>query len=78
VRLHDLRHSYAVNSLRGGAPLEALSDVMGHHSIMVTKDIYAKSIPGSGQKVSDAFNSMIVPAKEIAVFERVLTESSQG
>jgi hypothetical protein len=59
-----------VNSLRGGAPLEALSDVMGHHSIMVTKDIYAKSIPGSGQKVSDAFNSMIAPAKEIDKIEQ--------
>jgi hypothetical protein len=45
---------------------------------MVTKDIYAKSIPGSGQKVSDAFNSMIVPAKEISTLERVLTESGQG
>jgi len=78
VRLHDLRHSYAVNSLRGGAPLEALSDVMGHHSIMVTKDIYAKSIPGSGQKVSDAFNKMIVPAKEISSLERVLSESGKG
>jgi hypothetical protein len=45
---------------------------------MVAKDIFAKSIPGSGQKGSDALNSMIVPAKEIAVFKGVLTESSQG
>ena len=72
VRLHDLRHSYAVNSLIGGAPLEALSDVMGHHSISVTKDIYAKSIPGSGAKVSDAFNSVIVPAVQFgALTERI-------
>jgi integrase len=75
VRLHDLRHSYAVNSLRGGAPLEALSDAMGHHSITVTKDIYAKSIPGSGQKVSDAFNSMIVPAQEIDKIEQELSRA---
>lgn len=59
VRLHDLRHSFARTALQGGAPIETVSDTLGHHSITITKDIYASSIPGAARKATDAFASMV-------------------
>ncbi len=59
VRLHDLRHSFARTALQGGAPIETVSDTLGHHSITITKDIYASSIPGAARKATDAFSSVI-------------------
>ena len=62
VRLHDLRHSFARTALQGGAPIETVSDTLGHHSITITKDIYASSIPGAARKATDAFSSVIEEA----------------
>jgi integrase len=75
VRLHDIRHTYALTALIGGAPLEALSDVMGHHSITITKDIYAGRIPTSGKRVAEALVSVIGPAQEINALEQQLARS---
>jgi integrase len=45
VRFHDLRHTAAVLMLQAEAPLEAVSDALGHASIGITKDIYAPAVP---------------------------------
>lgn len=40
--LHDLRHTYAVNSLLAGEDVKSLSANMGHSSVAFTLDTYAK------------------------------------
>jgi integrase len=44
IRIHDLRHTSAVLSLMGNAPLEAVSEALGHKSVEVTKRFYAKRV----------------------------------
>ena len=45
IRFHDLRHTTAVLSLAAGTPLEEVSQLLGHSSIAITKDIYAPYVP---------------------------------
>ena len=45
IRFHDLRHTTAVLLLVAGIPLEQVSQLLGHSSIAITKDIYAPYVP---------------------------------
>ena len=40
LRFHDLRHSYAVASLRSGDDIKTLQENLGHHSAAFTLDVY--------------------------------------
>ena len=40
ARLHDLRHSYAVASLRAGDDVKTVQSNMGHHTAAFTLDVY--------------------------------------
>ncbi len=40
-RFHDLRHTYAVASIRAGDDIKTISSNLGHATIAVTMDIYA-------------------------------------
>lgn len=40
MRFHDLRHSYAVASLRAGDDIKVLQENMGHHSVAFSLDQY--------------------------------------
>ena len=55
VRIHDLRHSAAHLSLEAKAPLEAVSQALGHSSIEVTKRIYAPKV----RLLDDLFSSAL-------------------
>lgn len=39
-RCHDLRHSFAYNSLKRGGEMYALKAILGHKSIQLTVDLY--------------------------------------
>lgn len=41
LRLHDLRHAYAINALRAHDNIKAVSEHLGHFSVAFTLDIYA-------------------------------------
>ena len=41
LRLHDLRHSYAVYQIRAGVDFKTISENMGHYSTAFTMDTYA-------------------------------------
>ena len=40
--LHMLRHTFAIEKLLAGAPLEDVSLLLGHHSIKITERHYLK------------------------------------
>ena len=40
-----MRHATAVLSLKAGARLEEVSQLLGHSSISITKDIYVSHVP---------------------------------
>ena len=40
ARLHDLRHSYAVASLRAGDDIKTVQGNLGHHAAAFTLDVY--------------------------------------
>ena len=39
-RVHDLRHTYAVNSLRAGDDIKTVQENLGHHTAAFTLDKY--------------------------------------
>ena len=49
LRIHDLRHSYAVAALRSGADIKTVQHNLGHRSAAVTLDIYAAYTTDAGQ-----------------------------
>ncbi|MEH6802661.1 MAG: site-specific integrase [Rhodococcus erythropolis] len=53
ARIHDLRHTYASSLLRAGVPLEEVSRLMGHASILTTMR-YAHLAKSHWDKVRDA------------------------
>ncbi len=40
IRLHDLRHSYAMAALAAGVPVKVVSDRLGHANVGITSDLY--------------------------------------
>ena len=40
LRFHDLRHTYAVNSLRSGDDVKTVQENLGHHTAAFTLDKY--------------------------------------
>ena len=38
----DLRHSYAVNSLKDGKPTRELQKILGHNNVYDTKKLYGE------------------------------------
>ena len=40
VRIHDLRHTYAVNSLRAGDDIKTVQENLGHATAAFTLDFY--------------------------------------
>ena len=50
-RVHDLRHTFAVNSLRAGDDIKTLQENMGHYSAAFTLDRYGH-VAVSGRRES--------------------------
>ncbi|MGD0882271.1 MAG: site-specific integrase, partial [Acidimicrobiales bacterium] len=51
---HELRHTAASLMLSRGVPLHVVSDVLGHSSISVTKDVYGHLVAGERRAATDA------------------------
>ena len=55
--LHDLRHTAAYQlSLAQGRPLHVVSEVLGHASIAITKDVYGHLLEGDGRAVAESMS----------------------
>ncbi len=57
--LHELRHSAASIMLAQGTPLQVVSDVLGHASIAITKDIYGHLIGDEKAEATEAFADVL-------------------
>jgi integrase len=61
VRIHDMRHTFAGLALEAGAPLEAVSQSLGHADIGITKKIYAPNVKGLNAKAIDIVDNFLNP-----------------
>lgn len=47
LRVHDLRHAYAIKLAEEGTPMHFISEMLGHHSVDFTRRRYARFSPES-------------------------------
>jgi integrase len=60
VRLHDLRHGYAVALLQAGVNPKVVSSALGHSRVAFTLDCYASSLPAlEGDQVAAAIEEAL-------------------
>ena len=59
VRFHDLRHTYAVNSLRAGDDIKTVQENLGHATAGFTLSTYAHSTPGMKQESAHRMENFI-------------------
>lgn len=56
---HELRHSAASLMLAQGTPLHVVSEVLGHASIAITKDVYGHLLEGDRRAATEAISSAL-------------------
>lgn len=62
-RFHDLRHSYAVASLRSGDDARTVQETLGHHSAAFTLDVYAHVTEQMKKESADRMDAFIKSVK---------------
>lgn len=50
LRIHDLRHAYAIRLAESGCPMHFISEVLGHGSTEFTRKTYARFSPDSASR----------------------------
>lgn len=58
---HELRHSGASLMLAHGTPLHVVSEVLGHASIAITKDVYGHLVEGEKRTAAQAIGAALFP-----------------
>jgi integrase len=56
---HEARHSAASVMLAQGVPLEVVSEVLGHSSIYITKDVYGHLVEGSKRDAAERMAAVL-------------------
>jgi len=59
IRLHDLRHTHASLLLKAGIHPKAVSERLGHSSIMITLDRYSHLFPTLQQEAAERFDELL-------------------
>ena len=62
---HELRHSAASILLAQGVPLEVVSEVLGHASIRMTKDVYGHLIGSQKRDAAEAMSRALWAPKQV-------------
>ncbi|MCF6467616.1 hypothetical protein FAF44_04210 [Nonomuraea sp. MG754425] len=57
---HELRHSGASLMLAQGTPLHVVSEVLGHASISITKDVYGHLLEGDKRAATEAISGALL------------------
>ncbi|MGH9121504.1 MAG: tyrosine-type recombinase/integrase [Acidimicrobiales bacterium] len=58
---HEARHSAASVMLAQGVPLEVVSEVLGHSSIAITKDVYGHLVEGAKRSAAERMAAVLRP-----------------
>ncbi|MCL2495163.1 MAG: site-specific integrase [Oscillospiraceae bacterium] len=66
LRLHDLRHTYAVNSLQGGDDIKTVQDNLGHYTAAFTLDVYGHVSEQMKRDSADRMERLIKQAQQAA------------
>ena len=59
TRFHDLRHSYATNSIRIGDPIKTVSENLGHATVAFTLDVYGHVTPAMKKDSAERMQRLI-------------------
>ena len=59
VRFHDLRHTFAVNSLKAGDDIKTVQENLGHHTAAFTLDTYAHVSSGMKRESAKRMENFI-------------------
>lgn len=60
IRLHDLRHSYAVAALESGEHPKVVSERLGHANVQITLDTYSHVVPGLDEAAAERVAGVIL------------------
>jgi integrase len=56
---HKLRHSGASLMLAQGTPLHVVSEILGHASIVITKDVYGHLVEGDKRSAAELMSQAL-------------------
>ncbi|MFB9472386.1 tyrosine-type recombinase/integrase [Nonomuraea salmonea] len=73
---HEVRHSGASLMLTQGTPLHVVSEVLGHVSIAITKDVYGHLLEGDRRAATEAISSALL-GKQPRVAPKVAPEDTE-
>ena len=59
MRFHDLRHTYAVNSLKAGDDIKTLQENLGHAAASFTLITYAHATPNMKLECARSMDTII-------------------
>ena len=59
LRIHDLRHTYAVNSIRAGDDIKTVQSNLGHATASFTLDVYGHVSQKMRQQSADRMEEFI-------------------
>ena len=59
LRVHDLRHSYAVAAIRAGDDIKTVQDTLGHATAAFTLDVYGHVTEEMKQESADRMEKFI-------------------
>ena len=65
ARLHDLRHSYAVASIRSGDDIKTVQENLGHHTAAFTLDVYGHVTEQMKRDSAARMDAFISSLKEV-------------
>jgi hypothetical protein len=74
IRLHDLRHGAASLALQAGVDLKAVSDQLGHSSIVLTADTYVSVLPALAMDAAEATARLVAEAGQRAPGAKHVTQ----
>ncbi|MBR2942168.1 MAG: site-specific integrase [Clostridia bacterium] len=59
-RFHDLRHTYATESIRLGVPIKTVSEALGHYSVAFTMDVYGHVTKGMQEDAANILQAALM------------------
>ena len=59
LNLHGLRHAFATLALVGGMPAKAVSEHLGHSSVVITLDLYSHVLPNMQEELVNVVANLL-------------------